>query len=353
MRAIPADIAALAPWLEAHVPGLGQCRGFTQFGDGQSNPTYRIDATGGCFVLRTQPPGQLLKGAHRVDREARIMHALAATDVPVPRVLAQSGPDGPLGRMFVVMSHVEGTIYWDPALPGHTPEARTAIYDAMNETLAALHSVDPAAVGLADFGRPSGYFQRQVSTWERQYRASETETIPDMDRLIGWLADAVADPDEQSGLVHGDYRLDNMIFDPVSHCVVAVLDWELSTIGHPYADLAYQCMQWRLPNEAAFKGLGGVDRAALGIPDEATYVAQYCARRSLPEMTNWQFYIAFSFFRLAAILQGVYRRSLEGNASNAQTGRHYGRAVPVLAALAMEEIATLTKRVSTRGRISS
>ncbi|QXT39476.1 phosphotransferase family protein [Gymnodinialimonas ceratoperidinii] len=340
MSVVPPEIAALAPWLEANVPGLGRCEGFEKFGDGQSNPTFRVDASGGTFVLRAQPPGKLLKGAHRVDREARIIGALAATAVPVPRILAVSDADGPLGRMFVVMSHVAGKIYWDPALPGLSHTARTAVYDAMNETLAALHDVDPGAVGLGDFGRAGDYFVRQLATWTRQYRASETETIAAMDQLIGWLEDNLPGDDGRSGLVHGDFRLDNMIFDPETHKVAAVLDWELSTLGHPFADLAYQCMQWRLPNEGAFKGLGGVDRAATGIPSEAAYVAQYCKRRGLPEIANWQFYIAFSFFRLAAILQGVYRRSLDGNASNAQTGQQYGKAVPVLANLAMEVVAT-------------
>lgn len=334
---VPADIAALAPWLEVNVPGMGRVERVEKFGDGQSNPTFRVDASGGTFVLRAQPPGQLLPGAHRVDREAQIMGGLAKTPVPVPRILAQSGVDGPLGRMFVVMSHVDGQIYWDPALPDHTEKARAQIYDAMNATLAALHDVDPSAVGLADFGRAGDYFQRQLATWTRQYRASETEVIPAMDALIDWLGAHMPDEDGRSGLVHGDYRLDNMIFG-ADQRVKAVLDWELSTIGHPFADLAYQCMQWRLPNDGAFKGLGGVDRAALGIPEEADYVATYCARRGLAGIENWSFYIAFSFFRLAAILQGVYRRSLDGNASNAQTGQLYGKAVPVLAGLAMEEI---------------
>lgn len=338
MSVVPPEIAALAPWLEANVTGLGRCEGFEKFGDGQSNPTYRIDASGGTFVLRAQPPGKLLKGAHRVDREARVIDALGATAVPVPRILATSDAEGPLGRMFVVMSHVAGNIYWDPALPELSNPARTAVYEAMNATLAALHDVDPGAVGLSDFGRAGDYFERQLATWTRQYRASETESIAAMDRLIAWLEENLPADDGRSGLVHGDFRLDNMIFDPDTHEVAAVLDWELSTLGHPFADLAYQCMQWRLPNEGAFKGLGGVDRAASGIPTEEAYVARYCERRGLPEIGNWPFYIAFSFFRLAAILQGVYRRSLDGNASNAQTGQLYGKAVPTLAQLAMEEV---------------
>ncbi len=339
MTEAPPEIAALAPWLSANLPELGRVDALRKFGDGQSNPTYLIEAENGRFVLRAQPPGTLLKGAHRVDREYRVMQALADTGVPVPRMLLLSGEDGPLGRMFFVMEYVEGAIYWDPALPELDASQRARIYDAMNNTLATLHDLDPAALGLADYGRPGDYFARQLATWTRQYRASETDGgHRDIDRLIEWLNENLPDDDGQAGLVHGDYRLDNMIFDPDALTVRAVLDWELSTLGHPYADLAYQCMQWRLPNEGSFRGLAGVDREALGIPDEASYVASYCARRGLDGIPNWSYYLAFSFFRLAAILQGVYRRSLDGNASNATTAKRYGAAVPVLAGLAMEEV---------------
>jgi aminoglycoside phosphotransferase (APT) family kinase protein len=339
MTEAPPDIAALAPWLSANLPELGRVAALRKFGDGQSNPTYLIEAEGGRFVLRAQPPGKLLKGAHRVDREFRVMQALAESGVPVPRMLALSGEDGPLGRMFFVMEYVEGTIFWDPALPELSASQRARIYDAMNLTLAALHDLDPAALGLADYGRPGDYFARQLATWTRQYRASETDGgHRDIDRLIVWLEENLPGDDGQSGLVHGDYRLDNMIFDPDALTVRAVLDWELSTLGHPYADLAYQCMQWRLPNEGSFRGLAGLHREALGIPDEASYVASYCSRRGLPEIANWSYYLAFSFFRLAAILQGVYRRWLDGNASNAASAQRYGQAVPLLAELAMDQV---------------
>lgn len=336
--AVPGEIAALAPFLEAEIEGFGRVAEIAKFGDGQSNPTFRIRTDTGQWVLRTQPPGELLRGAHLVDREFRVMQALAGTPVPVPPVALLSGAEGPLGRMFFVMAFVEGRIFWDPALPDLSGDQRARVYGAMNETLAALHDVRPEAVGLGDYGRPGNYFERQLATWTRQYRASETETIPAMDRLIDWLGANMPEEDGLSGLVHGDWRLDNMIFDAGTLGVRAVLDWELSTLGHPFADLAYQCMQWRLPNDGVFKGLGGVDRAALGIPTEAEYVAAYCARRGLGEIASWRFYLAFAFFRLAAILQGVYRRALDGNASNRETAFLYGKNVGTLAGLAMEEI---------------
>lgn len=338
MSAVPDDIAALAPWLEARIAGFGRVREVSKFGTGQSNPTFLVETDLGRWVLRAQPPGQLLKGAHLVDREYRVMRALAETGVPVPKAVLLSEEDSPLGRKFFVMGFVEGRIFWDPALPDLDAPARGRVYAAMNAALAALHDVRPEAVGLGDFGREGNYYARQLATWTRQYRASETETLADMDRLIDWLGAQMPADDGQSGLVHGDWRIDNMIFDPDSLEVRAILDWELSTLGHPYADLAYQCMQWRLPNDGVFKGLDGVDREALGLPTEREYVAAYCARRGLDGVAHWSFHIAFAFFRLAAILQGVFRRALDGNASNRETGLLYGRNVPLLARLAMEEI---------------
>ena len=336
------DAAALGPYLEANLPGFRDLRGIEKFKSGQSNPTYLLTAASGRYVLRAKPPGQLLKSAHQVDREYRVLKALAGTGVPVPRALRLSpeGDDSPIGRMFYVMGFVDGRILWDPALPEASGNVeRAAIYDAMNATLAALHSVDVEAAGLSDFGKPGSYFERQLSRWTSQYRASETGAVADMDRLIEWLEANLPPDDGLVALVHGDYRLDNMIFAPDRPEVVAVLDWELSTLGHPYADLAYQCMQWRLPHASGFRGLGGVDRHALGIPTEEEYVAAYCRRRGIAAIDNWTFCLAFSFFRLAAICQGVYKRALDGNASNPEKARTYGDAVRLLAGLAAALIA--------------
>lgn len=333
------DSEVLAPYLEAHVPGFRSLRSIRKFNAGQSNPTYLLDADSGRYVLRAKPPGELLKSAHQVDREYRVMKALRGTGVPVPEVLHLSGEDSPIGRMFFVMAFVDGRIFWDPALPELvSSEERARASDAMNEVLATLHGVDVTTVGLSDFGRPGSYFERQLARWSQQYRASETGTIDDMEMLIGWLERHLVPDDGLVSLVHGDYRLDNMIFAPDRPQVIAVLDWELSTLGHPYADLAYQCMQWRLPHNSVFRGLGGTDRATLGLPSEEDYVARYCERRGIDSIDHWVFYIAFSFFRLAAICQGVYKRSLDGNASNPERAKTLGQAVGLLARQAREAI---------------
>ncbi len=333
------DEATLVPYLEEHIPGFAGFEAIRKFNAGQSNPTYMVEARSGRYVLRAKPPGQLLKSAHQVDREYRVMAALKDTGVPVPHVLHLSGEDSPIGRMFYVMAYVEGRIFWDPALPeAASAQERAALYDAMNDVLAALHDVDVAAVGLADFGRPGSYFERQLTRWSGQYRASETARVETMERLIDWLEKNIVADDGRVSLVHGDYRLDNMIFAPDRPAVIAVLDWELSTLGHPFADLSYQCMQWRLPHESGFRGLGGLDRSALGLPTEAEYVARYCQRRGLDGVPDWTFHLAFSFFRLAAICQGVYKRALDGNASNPEKAKTYGDAVRLLAGLACEAI---------------
>jgi aminoglycoside phosphotransferase (APT) family kinase protein len=333
------DASLLGPYLEKEIPGFRGIGTITKFNAGQSNPTYMIEAESGRYVLRSKPPGELLKSAHQVDREYRVIKALSATDVPVAPVYHLSGDDSPIGRMFYVMGFVEGRILWDPALPDIADKAeRAAIYDAMNGVLATLHDVDYRAIGLADFGKPGNYYERQLSRWSGQYRASETETVPEMEKLLSWLDTHLVPDDGIVSLVHGDYRIDNMIFANDRPEVLAVLDWELSTLGHPYADIAYQCMQWRLPNNSGFRGLGGIDRKAAGIPTEEDYVAAYCARRGLDGIDNWSFYLAFSFFRLAAICQGVYKRSLDGNASNPEKARSYGEAVRLLSRLAVDEI---------------
>jgi aminoglycoside phosphotransferase (APT) family kinase protein len=335
--ALALDQAALGAYLEAHIEGFSGLSAIEKFKSGQSNPTYLLTAASGRYVLRAKPPGELLKSAHQVDREFRVMQALGSTAVPVPGMLHLSGEDSPIGRMFYVMEFLDGRIFWDPSLPDMSGnDARAAIYDVMNATLAALHDVDPAAVGLADFGRPGSYFERQLARWTGQYRASETEKIVDMDRLMSWLETHMPADDGRVSLVHGDYRLDNMIFARDEPRVIAVLDWELSTLGHPFADLAYQCMQWRLPHASGFRGLGGVDRPAMGLPSEEAYVAAYCRRRGIDGIGDWNFFLAFSFFRLAAICQGVYRRALDGNASNPERAKTYGEAVKLLAALAAE-----------------
>ena len=333
------DQAALAPYLEANIPGFSGLLSIEKFKSGQSNPTYLLMAASGRYVLRAKPQGQLLKSAHQVDREFRVMSALAGTAVPVPDMLHLSAEDSPIGRMFYVMDFLDGRIFWDPALPeARDNEERAAIYDAMNDTLAALHDVDVEAVGLGDFGRPGNYFERQLARWTSQYRASETGTVADMDRLIAWLETHMPEDDGRVSLVHGDYRLDNLIFASDQPKVVAVLDWELSTSGHPFADIAYQCMQWRLPHSSGFRGLGGVDRAALGLPLEEDYVTTYCRRRGLTGIGNWTFFLAFSFFRLAAICQGVFKRALDGNASNPEKAKTYGEAVKLLSHLAAKLI---------------
>jgi aminoglycoside phosphotransferase (APT) family kinase protein len=333
------DAEALGPYLEAAIPGFKGLKNIRKFPSGQSNPTYLLEAASGRYVLRAKPPGELLKSAHAVNREYRVMTALKSVGFPVPDALFLSPEDSPIGRMFFVMRFVEGRIFWDPALPeAHGKNERAMIYDAMNATLASLHDVDIAAAGLSDYGRAGSYFERQLSRWKSQYRASETAHLDAMEQLIGWLDRRLPEDDGLVTLVHGDYRLDNMIFAPSRAEVVAVLDWELSTLGHPYADLAYQCMQWRLPHSSGFKGLGGVDRKAIGLPAEEDYVAAYCRRRSIDSIGNWTFYLAFSFFRLAAICQGVYRRALDGNASNPEKARTYGTAVELLSGLAMETI---------------
>jgi aminoglycoside phosphotransferase (APT) family kinase protein len=330
---------ALLDWLSAHVEGFRGPARLEKFKGGQSNPTYRLRAASGDYVLRRQPPGKLLKSAHAVDREFRVMHALADTAVPVPTVCALCESSDVIGSMFYVMAFCDGRIFWDAALPHLADNSqRSAVYEEMNRVLAALHSVDPDRVGLGDYGKPGNYFARQLARWTGQYRASELRPIPAMEELMSWLDERQPPDDGRVALVHGDYRLDNFVFHPEKPQIIAVLDWELSTLGHPFADLAYQCMQLRMPAGEGFSpGLNGVDRHALGIPTEAEYVASYCQRMDIPAIPNWPFYLAFSFFRLAAIIQGIAKRVVDGNASNKRAAE-MGRWVEPLARQALSVI---------------
>lgn len=329
------DMEQLGSYLRAEISDFGNLQKVEKFSDGQSNPTYLLTADTGQFVLRSQPSGELLQSAHAVDREFRVMSALRQTSVPVPKAMHLCEDKSLTGTMFFVMSYEPGRIFWNPMLPTLSSVERTGIYDEMNRVLAALHDVDLDHPGLRDFGKPGNYFHRQVDRWSRQYRASETESIPAMEQLMDWLPVNLPDDDGAFSLIHGDYRIDNIIFNTDSTQVRAVLDWELSTLGHPFADLAYQCMQWRLANDAVIPGLGGLDRPGLGIPAETEYVERYCKRRGISSITHWNVYLVFSFFRLAAILQGVLKRSLDGNASS-QRAREYGALAPVLAEMATE-----------------
>ena len=331
------DVAQLADYLEDKVAGFKGPLTAEKFAGGQSNPTFKIMAASGEYVLRRKPPGELLKSAHAVDREYRVLSALANTEVPVTEVYHLCEDDSVIGSMFYLMEFKAGTVFWDPALPDMSNAERGAIFDQMNQVLVDLHSVDVDKVGLADYGRPSNYFSRQTDRWSKQYRASELETIGDMDRLMEWLPQNMPADDGKLVLVHGDFRLDNIMFHPSEPRPLALLDWELSTLGHPYADLAYQCMQLRLDNDSVLAGLGGIDRQALGLPSEEDYVALYCQRMGLENIPNWNFYVVFSMFRFAAILQGVAKRAQEGNASSDKASR-MGLLVKPLAKMAVELI---------------
>jgi len=324
------DLDRLGEYLRVELPEIGELRNASKFSDGQSNPTFLINAVSGQYVLRRQPAGELLKSAHAVDREFRVIRALQNSEVPVARAIHLCEQREIIGSLFFLMSYRPGRIFWDPTLPALDAAERRQIYADMNRVLVALHEVDIAAVGLEDFGRPGHYFERQVSRWSRQYQASVVEPIPAMDRLIEWLPQNIPADDGQVSLIHGDYRIDNIIFDQSSSRAVALLDWELSTLGHPYADLAYQCMQWRMARDCAIPGFGGIDRELLGIPGEDEYVALYCKRRGIAEIPCWTFYLVFSYFRFAAILQGVLKRALDGNASSSKA-LAYGALTPVLA----------------------
>ena len=318
MSAQDLDLARLEPWLREQIPSLDAALSVEKFAGGQSNPTFKLSAGDTHYVLRRKPPGELLASAHAVDREFRVLDALRDTDVPVPNAIALCTDDSVIGSMFYVMEHLEGRIFWDPAVPEVNNEERTAIYDEMNRVLAALHRVNVDTVGLTDYGKPGNYYARQIGRWTKQYRASETEAVAEMEALIDWLPNHIPEGDETVALVHGDYRLDNMIFHPREPRVIGILDWELSTIGDPLADLAYQLMAWRFPREGGISGLEGLDRSSLGLPSDEDYIAAYCHRTGRDGIDNWPFYMAFCFFRIAAILQGIKKRAQIGTASSAE-----------------------------------
>ena len=287
-----------------------------QFQGGQSNPTYLLSTSTAKYVMRSKPgpAAKLLPSAHAIEREFHVMRALAAQGIPVPWTLLLVEDESVIGRAFYVMQHVEGRIFWDPTLPGLSNDERATIYDEMNRVIARLHTVDIERAGLSDYGKAGNYFQRQIGRWSKQYRASETEPIDAMNRLIDWLPSHIP-PSDETTVVHGDYRMDNLIFHPTEGRIIAILDWELSTLGHPLADFSYHCMPWHIP-PGGFRGIGGIDHAALGIPVEAEYIRRYAERTGRGAVEHWNFYLAYNLFRIAAILQGVYKRATEGLASS-------------------------------------
>jgi aminoglycoside phosphotransferase (APT) family kinase protein len=320
------DTAALQAWLQQHLGGFVGPLTVEQFKGGQSNPTYKLITPARAYAMRSKPgpAARLLPSAHAIEREFRVMRALAATEVPVPAMHLLCEDESVIGRAFYVMACVEGRVLWDQALPTLAPAARAAHYDEMNRVIAALHRVDVAAVGLADYGKPGNYFERQIGRWSKQFLASVTEPIAEMQRLIEWLPAHIppsARDESQVSVVHGDFRLDNLIWHAEQPRVQAVLDWELSTLGHPLADFSYHCMAWHIP-PGVFRGIAGLDHAALGIPSETDYVRRYAERTGRSDaaalMADWDFYLAYNLFRLASITQGIARRVVDGTAASAQ-----------------------------------
>ncbi len=340
------DVSSLEHYLAQHIPELRGPLSVEQFKGGQSNPTYNVsDAAGRRFVLRRKPPGKLLPSAHAVDREFRVIHALYPTGFPVakPHVLCEDALV--IGTPFYVMDFVDGRVLWDQSLPGMTKTERAAIWDELNRVIAQLHTVDYRAVGLEDFGKPGNYIERQISRWTKQYQASETERVEAMDNLIAWLPKNIP-PSASTTVVHGDYRLDNAIFHPKEPRILAVLDWELSTLGDPLADFAYHCMSWHIP-PGQFRGIAGLDLKALGIPSEAEYVARYCERTGQKRIdpSHWDFYLAYNLFRIAAILQGILKRVVDGTAASAHARDAGSRAKP-MAELGWKQVEKILRRAA-------
>ena len=330
------DVRALEGFLKTKIVKLEQFRG------GQSNPTYKINEQ---YVLRRKPPGKLLPSAHAVDREYRVIKALYEKNFPVARPHILCEDESVIGTAFYVMDYVEGRVLWDPALPGMTREQRAAIWDEQNRIISELHSLDYVALGLQDFGKPGNYIGRQVERWSKQYRASETQRIEAMDRLIDWLPKNIP-PEAGTSVVHGDFRLDNTIFHPTEPRILAVLDWELSTLGDPLADFSYHCMGWHIP-VGIFRGMAGLDLAALGIPEEKDYVLTYCKRtgRKSIDPSHWDFYLAYNLFRIAAICQGIAKRVLDGTAASSFAQEAASKTVP-LANLGWGQVEKILRRAA-------
>lgn len=330
--------ARLSRYLADVLSGAASPIVIRKFATGQSNPTYKVTLPGQTLVLRRKPEGVLLKSAHAVDREFRVQSDLAESDVPVARMIHYCADSNVIGSEFYLMEYVEGRIFGEPALPGLAAEDRPAIMQEMCRVLAAIHSIDLNATRLTGFGPPGDYFERQLSRWTKQYRASETGTLPAMDALIAALDDRLPAHDGQRTLVHGDFRIDNLVFAAEAPTCRAVLDWELSTIGHPFADLAAVIMQWRMEPGHEGRGLAGIDRQTHSLPTDAEFVENYCALRGISAIENWGFYLAFSFFRMAAIIQGVKKRALDGNASNPEKALRLGEHVPKFAEYGLEAL---------------
>ena len=327
--------AALTAWMEAHVKGFQGPLSVEQFKGGQSNPTYKLITPNRAYVLRRKPPGQLLKGAHAVEREAEVLSKLGAVGFPVAHVYGLCTDENVIGSWFYIMEMVEGRIFWDCTVPDVSNAERAALFDAMNATIAQLHSIDYQTAGLQDYGKPGNYFQRQIARWSRQYREDvDAGRDEKMDKMIDWL-EANIPPGDETTVVHGDFRIDNMIFHPSEPRVIAVLDWELSTLGHPGADFAYHAMMYRIPPDIV-AGLLGADIAALGIPSEEEYLAAYCKRTGRENMPGYDFYMAFNFFRLAAIFHGIKGRVIRGTAASAQAKERVTK-LPTLIDLAWQQ----------------
>ena len=330
------DEAALAAWMGGHVAGFAGPLSVAQFRGGQSNPTYKLTTPQRSYVLRRKPPGQLLKGAHAVEREAQVLSALGAQGFPVAKVHGLCTDEGVIGTWFYIMNMVEGRIFWDAAVPDVSNDERAALFDAMNAAIAQLHSYDPQAVGLGDYGRPGNYFERQIARWSRQYLDdADAGHFAEMDQCIAWLSANIPQDGDTSAVIHGDFRIDNMIFHPSEPRILAVLDWELSTLGHAGADFAYHAMMYRMPPHIV-PALGGRDIAPLGIPSEEAYLAAYCRRTGQADMPGYDYYMAFNFFRLAAIFHGIKGRVLRGTAASEQA-RERSAALPELIALAWQQ----------------